>query len=87
MTAHVALSISPTGADLARRTDVAAQVAAAHADAVDREARFPTEAVGSLRAERLMSILVPADLGGEGGSIVTWSTSAMRSAGPAPRPP
>jgi acyl-CoA dehydrogenase len=71
MTAHVALlsSISPAAADLANRTDVAAHVAAAHADAVDRQARFPAEAVAALRAERLMSILVPADLGGEGGSI------------------
>jgi acyl-CoA dehydrogenase len=70
MTAHVALlSISPAGADLARRTDFVAEAAAAHADSVDRQARFPTEAVATLRAERLMSILVPADLGGEGGSI------------------
>jgi acyl-CoA dehydrogenase len=71
MTAHVALlsSISPAGADLARRTDVAAHIAAAHADAVDRQARFPTEAVAALRAERLMSILVPADLGGEGAAV------------------
>src|ERR1700751_1060518 len=52
MTAHVALpSISPAGADLARRADVAAEVAAAHADAVDRQARFPAEAVATLRAE------------------------------------
>jgi hypothetical protein len=49
MTAHVALlSISPAGADLARRTEVAAHVAAAHADAVDRQARFPAEAVATL---------------------------------------
>ena len=39
------------------------------ADAVDRQARFPAEAFATLRAERLMSILVPADLGGEGASI------------------
>src|SRR5580704_2878719 len=59
MTAHVTLpSISPAGADLARRADVAAEVAAAHADAVDRQARFPAEAFATLRAERLMSILV-----------------------------
>ena len=70
MTAHVALvSISPAGADLARRTEVAAHIAAAHADAVDREARFPAEAAATLRAERLMGILVPTDLGGEDATI------------------
>ena len=39
---------SVTYADLARRTEVAAHVAAAHADAVDRQARFPAEAVATL---------------------------------------
>jgi acyl-CoA dehydrogenase len=44
----------------------AAQVAAQHADAVDREARFPSEAFDALRRERLLSALVPQAFGGAG---------------------
>ncbi|HEY1998036.1 MAG TPA: acyl-CoA dehydrogenase family protein [Paraburkholderia sp.] len=43
-----------------------AQIAAQHADAVDREARFPTEAFDALRRERLLSVLVPQQFGGAG---------------------
>lgn len=55
--------------DLARRAEIAAGAAAAHADAVDRAARFPDEAFAALRAERLLSILVPSELGGEGACV------------------
>lgn len=41
-----------------------AGVAAAHADDVDRNARFPVEALGALRDARTLSALVPAHLGG-----------------------
>jgi acyl-CoA dehydrogenase len=44
----------------------AAEVAARHADAVDRDARFPTEAFDALRRERLLSALVPQAFGGAG---------------------
>jgi acyl-CoA dehydrogenase len=44
----------------------AAQVAAQYADAVDREARFPSEAFDALRRERLLSALVPEAFGGAG---------------------
>lgn len=54
---------------LARARRVAAEVAAAHAEAVDREARFPREAVAALRAERLLGVMVPVELGGEGAGI------------------
>jgi acyl-CoA dehydrogenase len=43
-----------------------AAVAAKHADAVDREARFPAEAVAAMRAERLFSAMIPAAHGGDG---------------------
>ncbi len=42
---------------------------AQHADAVDSEGRFPHEAVAALRKERLLSIQIPPELGGEGASI------------------
>ena len=53
-------------ANLAARARKVADVAAAHADAVDREARFPREAVDAMRAERLLGIMIPTHLGGEG---------------------
>ncbi len=45
---------------------IAAEVAAPNADSVDREARFPAEAVEALREEGALSALVPAELGGGG---------------------
>jgi acyl-CoA dehydrogenase len=49
------------------RTSVA--VAAAHADIVDRDGRFPIEAIDALRANRLLGVAVPRELGGEGRSL------------------
>jgi acyl-CoA dehydrogenase len=45
------------------------QAAAAHADAVDQDARFPQEAFDVARAQRLLGMQVPASLGGEGASV------------------
>ncbi len=45
---------------------VAAEVAAAHADEVDRDARFPHEAIDALRETQALSALVPRSLGGGG---------------------
>lgn len=53
--------------DTARR--IATEVAEPAADAVDRDGRFPHEAIAALRDERMLSALVPADLGGRGASI------------------
>lgn len=58
-----------TGASLAERAARVAAVAGAHADDVDAMARFPREAVDAMRAERLLSIQIAVDLGGEGASI------------------
>ncbi|KWH14795.1 acyl-CoA dehydrogenase [Burkholderia territorii] len=56
-----------------RRLDEAAlavaQIAAQHADAVDRDARCPVEAIEAMRARRLLSAMVPAQLGGLGASL------------------
>ncbi len=40
-----------------------------HADAVDRDARFPTEAFDAIKAERLLSIFVPTRFGGDGVTV------------------
>ncbi|MGH7843430.1 MAG: acyl-CoA dehydrogenase family protein [Candidatus Binataceae bacterium] len=55
--------------DLTSRAERTAAAAAENADAVDREARFPVEAFAAARAQRLLGILVPRDLGGEGASL------------------
>lgn len=44
-------------------------VAAEFADEVDRDARFPVEAVAALREERLFSALLPEELGGLGAGL------------------
>src|SRR5450755_3893664 len=69
MTAHISPPIIGSSADLKLRAGAASAAAAAHADAVDRLARFPTEAIDAARAERLLSLLVPVDCGGEGASV------------------
>lgn len=48
---------------------IAVNVAAPAADSVDRDARFPTEAMEALRDERLLGAFVPRELGGFGCSI------------------
>ena len=48
---------------------IGADVAAKHAADVDRNARFPKESIEALKAERLLSALVPAELGGMGMSM------------------
>jgi acyl-CoA dehydrogenase len=54
---------------LSERAERAAAIAAAHAEAVDADARFPLEAVAALKAESLLGIMVPTSLGGEGQSV------------------
>ena len=55
--------------DLKVRADAVATVAAEWASAVDRDARFPDEAFAALRAQRLLGITIPRDLGGEGADL------------------
>jgi acyl-CoA dehydrogenase len=62
----IALAAVPL--DLAQRVAKVAAVAASHAAAVDSESRFPHEAIAAARAERLLGIAVPRELGGEGAS-------------------
>ena len=57
------------GRGYTERAERVAAVAAAHADDVDAKGRFPREAVDAMIAERLLSIQIPAALGGEGASL------------------
>jgi acyl-CoA dehydrogenase len=58
-----------SAADLTSRAEKVAAVAATHAASVDIHSRFPNEAIGAARAERLLGVQVPPELGGEGASI------------------
>ncbi|GJE18300.1 acyl-CoA dehydrogenase family protein [Methylobacterium marchantiae] len=54
---------------LVLRAKRVAVIAAAHADEVDRQARFPAEAVAALKAERLLGIQIPMQFGGESAGL------------------
>ena len=66
---------TPTGVadavvgDLAARARAVAAIAAANALDVDAGARFPAESFAAAKAQRLLGIMVPRALGGEGASI------------------
>ena len=49
---------------------IGVEVAAKAADDVDRNARFPAEAVEAIRSAKLLSALLPKELGGGGASLV-----------------
>jgi acyl-CoA dehydrogenase len=68
------------GADAALLEEVvriAGEVAAANADAVDREARFPIETVTALREVGALSALVPAELGGAAVGLETIAAACF----------
>src|ERR1700722_8919274 len=52
-----------------QRTATVAAAAAAEADAVEREGRFPQAAIDAARAQKLLGIQIPVELGGHGASI------------------
>jgi acyl-CoA dehydrogenase len=55
--------------DLTQRIARVAAIAAADADNVDREARFPHAAIAAAKANKLLGALVPREFGGEQASI------------------
>ncbi|WP_113286700.1 acyl-CoA dehydrogenase family protein [Neorhizobium sp. 2083] len=65
------MSLPAFAADMAlsARAHRVATVAAEFADPVDRDGRFPREAVDAMKAERLLGIQIPTGFGGEGASI------------------
>lgn len=60
---------SVTARELSEVVAAVADVAAAHAEQVDREAQFPFEAIKALQSGRLLSAGIPAELGGGGQDI------------------
>ena len=65
-----AFGSAPTQLSLRERAEIVGRdIAAVWADEVDREARFPREAVDALRAHKLLTCAVPAAQGGEDASL------------------
>jgi hypothetical protein len=58
-----------TAADLKRRALKVVSAASSAADEVDCDARFPHEAIAVAKSQRLLGIMVPNELGGEGADI------------------
>ena len=61
------------------RIDAVVAVAERHAEAVDREARLPKEACAELRAQRLLSLLLSDDCGGEAATISDVARNLLRA--------
>src|SRR5437016_13179446 len=58
-----------TPADFKARVQAVTAVAAQHAAYVDSSVRFPEEACAAVKSQRLLGILVPQRLGGEGADL------------------
>lgn len=74
------LEASLPGRAPALGVDRAAAVAREHADAVDRDGRFPSEAMAALREEELLGAMVPRALGGHGATIADVAHHCQRLA-------
>ncbi len=57
------------GNSLSERVGRVAAIAGKFSDSVDKESRFPREAIDAMKAEGLLGIQVPTDLGGESAEI------------------
>jgi acyl-CoA dehydrogenase len=73
----VSVTVDRDQAFLQAIRQIADDVAAPNADSVDREARFPSEAVEALRGERALSAFVPTELGGGGVSLETIAAACF----------
>jgi acyl-CoA dehydrogenase len=63
------VSFSPDRSSFPQRAAAVAEVAAAEAEVVDREARFPRKAFDAARKERLLGTQIPIEFGGDGAPI------------------
>lgn len=63
------IGIEADNASLARRVAAVATIAAADAESVDRDARFPNAAIDAARQYKLLGAQIPVEFGGEGASI------------------
>lgn len=63
------IEVGPGSEDLKARTDAVVAIAAENVASVDRDARFPEEAITAVRAQRLLGLMVPQGLGGESAGL------------------
>jgi acyl-CoA dehydrogenase len=63
------VDVSLEGQSIRARAIVAAAEAARHAETVDGDARFPSEALAALKELRLLGLFIAPGLGGEGASV------------------
>jgi acyl-CoA dehydrogenase len=75
-----ALDVSRIDETPARIDEIVREVVAPASDDVDREARFPSEALEALRAARLLSAGVPVELGGGGHGLGALAEATARLA-------
>ena len=54
---------------------IGVEVASVYADEVDRDARFPAEAVDAMRAAGLLSAMIPTEFGGGGAALASVATA------------
>jgi acyl-CoA dehydrogenase len=73
----MSIAIDRDQAFLAAIRRIADEIAAPNAADVDRQARFPVEAIDALRQERALSAFVPVELGGDGVSFETIATACF----------
>jgi acyl-CoA dehydrogenase len=66
---RIANEPASAGGSLANRAAEVAAVAALNAEEVDRDARFPAEAIAKAKQLGLMGVMAPKPLGGEGASL------------------
>ena len=79
---NVSVTTASEPLSIQQRTAAVAAVAAQYADVVDREGRFPAEAVAAMRQYQLFAMAVPEEFGGEGASLddVAYACKALGSA-------
>jgi len=65
--------VRPLGAFAQAAWEIGERIAGPAADAVDREARFPSETRDALAEARLLSAMIPTELGGGGASLAEMS--------------
>ena len=70
--------MSAAAQTLSPALDGVTEVAAAAADPVDRDGRFPHEAVGAMRAAGLLGAHVPVELGGAGLDVAGMAQVGFR---------
>jgi acyl-CoA dehydrogenase len=73
----VSIAVDRDQAFLAAIRRIADEVAAANADAVDHDARFPIETIEALREKQALSAFIPIELGGGGVAFETIAAACF----------